>query len=139
MPACMSFFRHAGPRQGFFVGAAAEIGEGPFFAFCGLGNPDAFYRDLESWGLTVCGQLTFPDHYRYTDRDVAEIRQAAKQAGANAFVTTEKDAARLRGTDGKLALAITPFAVTLRFDDAALLRRLVTDQLFQARQPRLQT
>ena len=44
--------------------SASEIGAGPFFAFCGLGNPDAFFRDLRDWGLTVCGQLSFPDHYR---------------------------------------------------------------------------
>ena len=27
--------------------SANEIGAGPFFAFCGLGNPEAFFRDLE--------------------------------------------------------------------------------------------
>ena len=72
--------------------SSAGIGAGPFFAFCGLGNPDAFFRDLWDWGIAVCGQMTFPDHHRYTDRDALRIQQAAKQAGANAFVTTEKDA-----------------------------------------------
>jgi tetraacyldisaccharide 4'-kinase len=74
-----------------------EIGAGPFFAFCGLGNPDAFLRDLRNWGLAVCGQAIFPDHYRYGERDIVTIEQAAKQAGANAFVTTEKDAQNLLG------------------------------------------
>lgn len=69
-----------------------EIGNGPFFAFCGLGNPDAFLRDLRNWGLAICGQRVFPDHHSYTARDVSTIKQAGKQAGANAFVTTEKDA-----------------------------------------------
>ena len=69
----------------------SEIGAGPFFAFCGLGNPDAFFRDLRSWGLTVCGQMSFPDHHRYTEKDVSHIQMGAKRAGANAFVTTEKD------------------------------------------------
>jgi tetraacyldisaccharide 4'-kinase len=76
-----------------------EIGSGPFFAFCGLGNPDAFLRDLRNWGLAICGQKIFPDHHRYTMRDIAAIQQAGKQAGANAFVTTEKDAQNFSALD----------------------------------------
>ncbi len=74
---------------------ANEIGAGPFFAFCGLGNPDAFFRDLGNWGITVCGQAIFPDHHRYTQRDILATKQAGKRAGAIAFVTTEKDAHNL--------------------------------------------
>lgn len=75
--------------------SSAEIGTGPFFAFCGLGNPDAFFRDLRDWGIAVCGQMAFPDHHCYTDRDVLQIQREAKRVGANAFVTTEKDAQNL--------------------------------------------
>lgn len=77
--------------------SASEIGAGPFFAFCGLGNPNAFFRDLRSWGLAVCGQMSFPDHHRYTEKDVSQIQMGAKRAGANAFVTTEKDERNLSG------------------------------------------
>jgi tetraacyldisaccharide 4'-kinase len=77
--------------------SADQIGAGPFFAFCGLGNPDAFFRDLGSWGLAICGQAIFPDHHLYTQQDFLEIMQAGKRAGANAFVTTEKDAQNLGG------------------------------------------
>jgi tetraacyldisaccharide 4'-kinase len=76
---------------------ASEIGTGPFFAFCGLGNPDAFFRDLRTWGLLISGQMIFPDHHRYAERDIAEISKAARSSGANAFVTTEKDAQNLAG------------------------------------------
>jgi tetraacyldisaccharide 4'-kinase len=76
-----------------------EIGSGPFFAFCGLGNPNAFLRDLRNWGLAICGQKIFPDHHRYTARDISAIKQAGKQAGANAFVTTEKDAQNFSALD----------------------------------------
>ena len=86
-----------------------EIGPGPFFAFCGLGNPDAFFRDLENWGLAVCGQAIFPDHHRYTQRDILEVKRAGKQAGANALVTTEKDAQNL----GALKFEETPIYVAV--------------------------
>ena len=72
-----------------------DIGAGPFFAFCGLGNPDAFFCDLRNWGLAICGQTAFADHHRYTKQDVFSIHRAAKEAGANAFLTTEKDAQNL--------------------------------------------
>jgi tetraacyldisaccharide 4'-kinase len=75
--------------------ASGAIGAGPFFAFCGLGNPDAFFTDLRKWGLTVCGQMIFPDHHRYTRRDVSQIRTVAKRSGANAILTTEKDSQNL--------------------------------------------
>jgi len=71
--------------------SSSDVGAGPFFAFCGLGNPDAFFRDLRDWGLAICGQMVFPDHHRYTEEDVLQIQLGAKRAGANAFVTTEKD------------------------------------------------
>ena len=85
--------------------SAQEIGGGPFFAFCGLGNPEAFFRDLQTWGLAICGRTVFPDHHRYTGRDVLSISQAGRNAGAKAFITTEKDAQNLSG---------------LKFDGAAL-------------------
>jgi tetraacyldisaccharide 4'-kinase len=86
-----------------------EIGAGPFFAFCGLGNPDAFFRDLGNWGLSICGQAVFGDHHRYTQRDILAVMQAAKHAGANALVTTEKDAQNLNG----LRLGETPLYVAV--------------------------
>ena len=88
-------FRRLGGEITLF--SSSEIGAGPFFAFCGLGNPDAFFRDLRNWGVAVCAQISFPDHHRYTEEDVLQIQLEAKRAGANAFVTTEKDEQNLSG------------------------------------------
>jgi tetraacyldisaccharide 4'-kinase len=48
------------------------------------------------------------------------------------LVATEKDLARLRGSEG--TEGIMPFAVTLEFDDVAGLRKFVSGQLFEARE-----
>ena len=99
--------------------SANEIGAGPFFAFCGLGNPDAFFRDLGNWGLAICGQASFPDHHRYTQRDILEVRRAGKRAGASAFVTTEKDAQNLGGLafeEAPLYIAVIDLVVTPEAD-----------------------
>jgi len=77
--------------------SSSEIGGGPFFAFCGLGNPDAFFRDLRNWGVAVCAQMSFSDHHHYTEEDILQIHLEAKRAGAKAFVTTEKDEQNLSG------------------------------------------
>ena len=70
---------------------------GPFYAFCGIGNPLAFFQDLKNWNLTLAGQSEFPDHHHYDQRDAAELQAAARAAGAKALVTTEKDAQNLAG------------------------------------------
>jgi tetraacyldisaccharide 4'-kinase len=96
-----------------------EIGAGPFFAFCGLGNPDAFFADLLSWGLTVCGARTFPDHHHYAEQDVRRIRELAKRAGAKAYVTTEKDAQNLEGQgfeETPLYVAVIEFVIRPEVD-----------------------
>ncbi|HUC52779.1 MAG TPA: tetraacyldisaccharide 4'-kinase [Candidatus Cybelea sp.] len=99
--------------------SAKEIGDGPFFAFCGLGNPDAFFRDLRNWGLGICGQAIFRDHHRYTKRDILAVLEAGKQAGAKAFVTTEKDAQNLLGfqfEEAPLYVAVIDVLVTPEAD-----------------------
>lgn len=72
-----------------------QIGVGPFYAFCGIGNPRAFFQDLQNWKIPLADRCEFPDHHRYDPRDAAELEQAARAAGATALVTTEKDAQNL--------------------------------------------
>ena len=68
---------------------------GPFYAFCGIGNPEAFFLDLEEWKIPVVGRLAFRDHHRYTPADGEHLAKMAATAGARAFVTTEKDSRNL--------------------------------------------
>ena len=74
----------------------AELGGDHFFAFCGIGNARAFFRDLERWGVVLAGSATFRDHHRYTTEDVERLERNAVRAGAKVLVTTEKDAQNLR-------------------------------------------
>ncbi|HKI11940.1 MAG TPA: tetraacyldisaccharide 4'-kinase [Candidatus Acidoferrum sp.] len=86
-------FRRLG--GGVQVLTLAEIGEGPFVAFCGIGNPRAFFLDLQNWQIPVVRAQAFPDHHRYTAGEAKALAQAARAADARAFVTTEKDAQNL--------------------------------------------
>ncbi|OKO73907.1 tetraacyldisaccharide 4'-kinase [Bradyrhizobium sp. NAS96.2] len=107
-------------------------------AFAGIGDPARFFNMLRSSGVDVVRSRAFPDHHAFTADEIEQLTADAK-ADALTLVTTEKDLTRLRGPDGvpASAQAIVPFAVTMQFDDAAALRRFVTDQLFKARDRRL--
>jgi len=75
--------------------------EGPVTAFCGIARPQQFFSGLEASGLNLAAHTAFPDHYRYTSRDVERLLARARSVGAAALLTTEKDFVRL----GKLASA----------------------------------
>jgi tetraacyldisaccharide 4'-kinase len=64
----------------------------PVCAFCGLGNPAAFFADLRRWGFTVVVERAFPDHHAYTEAELDRLSQRARREGAVALLTTEKDA-----------------------------------------------
>ena len=40
--------------------------------FCGLGNPDSFWRTLDAVGIRPVERLAFPDHHRYSARDIRQ-------------------------------------------------------------------
>jgi len=67
-----------------------------FLAFCGIGNPAAFFEDLRTWGLQVVQKRSFLDHHAYTAREAARMEQDASSAGADALLCTEKDVWNLR-------------------------------------------
>jgi tetraacyldisaccharide 4'-kinase len=92
---CLLGFRRLG--AGIQLLSAPEIGPGPFYAFCGIGNPKAFFQDLKTWNIPVTQSSEFPDHHRYDQRDALELEQVARATGAKAFVITEKDAHNLAG------------------------------------------
>lgn len=67
------------------------IRERKILAFCGVGNPEAFFRRLDMHGFDVIVKRVFGDHYPYRERDVADILQHARLAGADLILTTQKD------------------------------------------------
>jgi tetraacyldisaccharide 4'-kinase len=73
-----------------------EWSKARFLAFCGIGNPPAFFEDLRAWGFRVAQQRSFPDHHVYTTREAAELEFAASNSGAEALLCTEKDVWNLR-------------------------------------------
>jgi tetraacyldisaccharide 4'-kinase len=59
----------------------------------GIGHPDSLRRSLEALGARVVAERHFGDHHRYRPRDLAGLAH-----GADLWVTTEKDAAKIHPT-----------------------------------------
>jgi len=78
-------------------------------AFCGIGNPDAFFRDLRLWGFDVIRESAFPDHHVYRSLNFARGGSIA------ALVTTEKDLMNLAGLD-LAGLGAPVLACAIRFE-----------------------
>ncbi len=61
------------------------------FAFCGLGNPNAFFATVQACGCVLAGSQAFNDHHAYTSGDLANLCQTAREKGAGLLLTTQKD------------------------------------------------
>jgi tetraacyldisaccharide 4'-kinase len=61
-------------------------------AFCGIGNPDAFFADVRRWGMNPVQEVAFGDHHVYTANEIKWLAEQALRIGATALLTTEKDA-----------------------------------------------
>jgi len=56
----------------------------------GIARPDAFRATAEKLGAVVLAERIFPDHHRYTERDLFGLARDAP-----VWITTEKDAAKV--------------------------------------------
>lgn len=63
-------------------------------AFCGIGNPRAFFADVRRWGCKLVAEDAFPDHHVYTDEEIQRLVAGARKNGAAALLTTQKDAVK---------------------------------------------
>ncbi len=65
------------------------------FAFSGIARNDDFQRTLESFECDLAGFIGYPDHYRYSDKELTEILRSATAQSADYIFTTEKDFVRI--------------------------------------------
>jgi tetraacyldisaccharide 4'-kinase len=102
-----------------------------WFAFCGIGDPGTFLRQLERAGGRRAGHRWFGDHHRYVQEDLAALRREAVAAGADVMITTEKDWAKLSDVPAAIAGDAPPIwrvGLEIRFhaDDERRLLEQVT-------------
>jgi tetraacyldisaccharide 4'-kinase len=91
------------------------FGDGAFparvVAFCGIARPEGFTEMLKAEGCGVVETVAFADHHAYGEQDVARLVEIAAKAGAQGFVTTEKDAVKLSGSMRRRLESVGPVVV----------------------------
>jgi tetraacyldisaccharide 4'-kinase len=65
----------------------------------GIAAPEGFENEIEERGAVLLDRRRFADHHRYTQQEILDIINHAREIGADAIVTTEKDAVRFPKLD----------------------------------------
>ena len=112
--------------------APRRIDEGRrVLAVAGIARPERFFLALRTLGWDVTRELTFRDHHWFTARDVATIERAARESGASAIITTEKDAVRLPATTHDIPILVLP--MTVEIEPAGVFESWLLERLSRAR------
>lgn len=98
-------------------------------AFCGLANPAAFWSTLDAAGIHTVMRYPFGDHHTYRPAELLRLAQHARRLGAEALLTTEKDAMNLPDDATRLVhpLKLYWLKIGVELDRADELIRLVLE------------
>ena len=108
-------------------------------AFAGIGDPEKFFATVEQAGAAIVDRQSFADHHVYGDDAIDDLLRRAEEQDLLPL-TTEKDAARLRGRGPKadaLLERMRVLAVKVVFEDEAVVGRLIDRAVERARERRL--
>ena len=64
-------------------------------ALSGIAVPTGFENSLESLGVTLAERVRFADHHRFSQQEIINVINRARELSADAVLTTEKDAVRI--------------------------------------------
>ncbi len=96
----------------------AELKEKRVWAFCGIGNPEAFENGLRRAGVQLAGSTRFADHYAYEVSDLETLQQSARESGAEILLTTEKDFVKIRDLAAMMSVPILSVGVMIEMPPA---------------------
>jgi tetraacyldisaccharide 4'-kinase len=107
------------------VSAFGESGQArtKALAFCAIGNPSNFFRQLSLDGFELVSKKPFPDHHYYSQEEVRKLERRARSAGAETMLTTAKDAVKLAGFKFEMPCFAVDTEISL--DDADGFRDLI--------------
>lgn len=113
----------ANPSESVVVPSQVRV-----FAMAAIARPERFFFDVSAAGWDLVDSMSFRDHHRFTQSDVARLTDAARSAAAAIVLTTEKDAVRLEACNlGGLPVAAVPLIVNI--EPAAGFRAWLLDRI----------
>jgi tetraacyldisaccharide 4'-kinase len=103
------------------LGGAASVPPARAFLLAAIARPERFEHDVLASGAAVVGRSFFRDHHVFDRADLELVSGRALSSGADAIVTTAKDAVRLE-TAGGLGLPVLVLQVEAEIEGEARLR-----------------
>ncbi len=85
----------------------SDLKKRKIFAFCSIGNPKAFFQQLQDEGFNVVKNSVFRDHHFYTREDLIKLHEEAVSVEAEVFLTTAKDAVKIMNFQFDLPCFVT--------------------------------
>jgi len=85
------------------------------YAFCGIGNPEAFLQTLRGLGASVVGSRFFDDHHNFSAREIVTMEEAAQALDADLVITTDKNMTGLPAEAWRSPLPLASLHVELTF------------------------
>jgi tetraacyldisaccharide 4'-kinase len=82
-------------------------------AVAGIARPQRFFDALRARGYEVLREMAFRDHHWFSARDLEAAERAAAVVGADAIVTTEKDATRIDAGGRTIVWISLPMTITI--------------------------
>jgi tetraacyldisaccharide 4'-kinase len=83
-------------------------------AFCGLGNPGAFFATVENLGAEIAATKAFRDHTHYTHSHIKQLITKRRFTNAEILLTTQKDYVKLKNLPGIESEKIWQIAVEIK-------------------------
>ncbi len=94
-------------------------------AFCAVGNPHSFFEHVRRDRFELALQKYYPDHHVYSQDEIDALAQQAKDVGAEALITTAKDAVKLRTLSFSIPCYV--LEIEMSIENAEELARLCTN------------
>lgn len=74
-----------------------------FLAFCALGNPIKFFNTLKKNNFKIVLTKSFPDHYKYKNKDINTLKEEADNRNLK-LITTEKDYVKIDDKENEISV-----------------------------------
>lgn len=87
-------------------------------AFSGIARPERFLALLTGAGINPCSYLKFADHHAYPHSSQEKLIKAFKSYKADIFLTTEKDAVKIKNLEMFQGKPVYYLKIGLKIEDA---------------------
>ena len=107
----------------------ADLANKRTFAFCAIGDPESFFRQVKKLAGELVGTQAFPDHHAYGETELSSLMALANKA--EVMICTEKDWAKIASLP-RTAMPLWRLEMAIQFregDEARLLSRMVQSGL----------